>query len=443
MTGNVGFFNPEDPDDPQRDVYARSYTPDGGLRWEKLLGAGTNYLASPTVASDAAGRVFVAGTTRGTLAGATRVGYCDNGFLAAYGDDGSPLWARQFGNDECDDASALAVAADGLGHVLVAGVNGYQVFVRSYDVDGTLGWARQFAVYEGWVAGLAVDPVGDVFVTGTSSDYSLEVTFNWVRAYAADGTFRWERSLGDETPSLIASDAAGDAIVAGVRASDAFVRKYGPSPPTAKVAVLPATVLATSTAVTWSGIAAMHPIAAYDVRYRRAAWNGGFGAYGPWLTGTTDTSGALTVLAGSTYCVSARAHDDAGLTSGWTAETCTAVPLDDRALSRSRGWTAGAGTNYYAGTYLRTTTLGAKLTRTGVVAKQIALVATTCSTCGSVKVYWGSTLLKTVKLYSKTTVNKKLITVASFTSARSGTLSIRVSSSGKKVLIDGVAIRRN
>ena len=77
------------------------------------------------------------------------------------------------------------------------------------------------------------------------------------------------------------------------------------------------------------------------------------------------------------------------------------------------------------------------------MAKRIALVATTCSTCGKVRVYWGSTLLRTISLYSATTVNRKLITVTTFASTRTGTLSIKVYSSGKKVIIDGVAIHRN
>ncbi len=85
---------------------------------------------------------------------------------------------------------------------------------------------------------------------------------------------------------------------------------------------------------------------------------------------------------------------------------------------------------------------GAKLTRTGIVASRIALLATTCATCGSVKVYLGSTLLKTVSLYSATTVYRKLISVKSWRSAHKGTLTIKVASSGKKVIIDGVVIRR-
>ncbi|MBP1704533.1 MAG: hypothetical protein H6Q36_272 [Chloroflexi bacterium] len=72
---------------------------------------------------------------------------------------------------------------------------------------------------------------------------------------------------------------------------------------------------------------------------------------------------------------------------------------------------AGTSSSYFRSTYLRSSTYGAKLTRTGVVAKRIALLATTCSTCDSVRVYWGSTLLKTVNLYSAATVNKNLIAV--------------------------------
>jgi hypothetical protein len=92
---------------------------------------------------------------------------------------------------------------------------------------------------------------------------------------------------------------------------------------------------------------------------------------------------------------------------------------------------------------VRSASYGAKIVRTGVVAKRIAILATTCSTCGSVQVYWGSTLLRTISLRSTVTVNKKLITVTTFTSARTGTLTIKLSTSGRKVLIDGVAIRRN
>ena len=52
-------------------------------------------------------------------------------------------------------------------------------------------------------------------------------------------------------------------------------------------------------------------------------------------------------------------------------------------------------------------------------------------------------LLRTISLYSATTRYRQLLDVTTFSYAHSGTLTIRVSSSGKRVLIDGIVIRRN
>jgi hypothetical protein len=213
--------------------------------------------------------------------------------------------------------------------------------------------------------------------------------------------------------------------------------------PTASRATLPTWLSTGAVPLRWSARPALAPVTSYDVRYRRARWNGGFGSLVTWLSATAVKSATFSAWKGYTYCFSVRAHDADGRISLWTSETCTAIPVDDRSLTRSGSWIAGTGTAYYRSTYLRSSSYGARLSRTGVVAKRIALLATLCATCGSVKVYWGSTLLKTISLYSSTTLNRKLITVATFTSARSGTLSIKISSTRKKVIVDGVAIRRN
>lgn len=213
-------------------------------------------------------------------------------------------------------------------------------------------------------------------------------------------------------------------------------------PPGAVITALPTWLAATSVPLRWGAVAGASAVASYDVRYRRAAWNGAFGSYVTWRAATSATSATFPVSSGYTYCFSVRARDALGGLSTWTAATCTAIPLDDRSLSRSSSWTAGSSSSFYRSTYLRSSTSGARLVRTGVVARSVAIVATTCPTCGSVRVYWGSTLLRTISLTSATTVNRKLIKVTTFTSARSGTLTIKVNSSGHKVIIDGVAIRR-
>jgi hypothetical protein len=210
--------------------------------------------------------------------------------------------------------------------------------------------------------------------------------------------------------------------------------------PKVTMAALPAWRAANDVTIGWTGTAGSYPILTFDVRYRRAAWNGSFGAYSAWLSAMALTTSPFTTSPGSTYCFSGRARDDQANVSPWSAETCTAAPLDDRSLTRSTGWAAKTSTAFYRGTYVQTTTLNAKLTRSSMRAKRIALVATTCATCGSVRVYLGTTLLKSISLKSSTTVNKKLFTVATFTSVKTGTLTIKVASSGKKVIIDGLVL---
>ena len=215
------------------------------------------------------------------------------------------------------------------------------------------------------------------------------------------------------------------------------------TPPTATVGTLAYWQTSTSIHLTWGASPGSAVVTTYDVRYRQARWNGGFGAMATVIDGTAATSATFAGAPGATYCYSVRAHDAAGSVSAWTAETCTVVPLDDRSLARSGSWTSGTGSSFYVSTYRRSYTAGARLVRTGVVARRIAVVATTCPTCGKIRVYWGSTLLKTVSLYSTKTVNRKILPIYTFSSARTGTLTIRDYGTSRKVVIDGVALGRN
>lgn len=216
---------------------------------------------------------------------------------------------------------------------------------------------------------------------------------------------------------------------------------HPPVGPTATVSVLAARLATTTLSPRWSARAGSSPVTGYDVRYRSARWNGGFGPFAGWKTATTATSGTLTGSKGSSYCFSARAHDEDGLTSTWSAESCMAVPLDDRSLSRSASWVIGNSASYYGRTYARSATSGASLTRTGVVAKGLALVATRCSGCGTVRVYWNGALLRTIPLTSPTTVHRAILTIASFSTARTGTLVIVVVGR-RPVMIDGLMVFR-
>lgn len=216
-----------------------------------------------------------------------------------------------------------------------------------------------------------------------------------------------------------------------------------PEPPVAVMGSLPTSVVSTSVVLHWSATPGAGAITSYDIKYRRARWNGSFAGWVPLWTGTTATAGTFHGLAGSTYCTTVMAHDSVGGSSYWSGEdACTAVPLDDRSLARSSSWSLGTGSSYYLGTYTRASTNGATLTRTHVVARHIDLVAMTCSTCGKVRAYFNGKLMATIDLHSPTTLYRKVIAIVDSPTTLNGTLTIKVVGSGKRVVIDGVGIKR-
>lgn len=184
-------------------------------------------------------------------------------------------------------------------------------------------------------------------------------------------------------------------------------------------------------------------VASYDVRYRVAPLNGGFGSFvypAAWQNRAVPAV-AIGPIRGATYCFSLRARDHSRNLSGWSAERCTSAALDDRSLVASAGWLKAGSPAYYAGTISRANSIGRTLTRTGVQAHRIEILATTCRACGAVAVYWNGHLLKQLSLTSRTTIGKALVGVTIFRGVQSGTLVIRSLNAGY-VFIDGVFFSR-
>ena len=176
--------------------------------------------------------------------------------------------------------------------------------------------------------------------------------------------------------------------------------------PGAELSSLPRWLAAARVPLAWSGQPAFAAVVSYDVRYKRVKWNAR--SYGPWVrwkSATRSTSATFRAAPGYTYCFEVRARDAEGHVGHWeprydVSSSCPAIPLDDRALARSAGWVARTGTPFYRDTYLRSSSRGATLRVAGVVGRRIALLATTCPACGTVKVFWNSTLIATINLAS-------------------------------------------
>lgn len=126
------------------------------------------------IAADASG-VYLAGTSSGAMGGQTRAGGSD-AFVARYDLDGRPVWVRQFGTADYDDALGVAVTAQGVyvvGNTKGAlpgqsGAGDYDAFVRKYDLNGAALWTQQFGSgAHDEALGVTVDPSG-VYVVGVT-----------------------------------------------------------------------------------------------------------------------------------------------------------------------------------------------------------------------------------------------------------------------------------
>jgi hypothetical protein len=212
--------------------------------------------------------------------------------------------------------------------------------------------------------------------------------------------------------------------------------------PTTSLAAPAAVQTRTPTTLTWNAAdTGGSGLVSYDVRARTASASAGLGAYqypASWQTRTTRSL-TLTLSKGFQYCFSVRARDRAGNLGAWSAERCTALPLDDRALTASSGWTRGTSSSYLFSTYSKTVKIGAQLTRSSVRGRRIALVATTCATCGNVDVYHAGVKLGRVSLYSSTTKTRQVNYLPLQTVTRTGTVTVR-STGTRQVIIDGLAV---
>jgi hypothetical protein len=201
------------------------------------------------------------------------------------------------------------------------------------------------------------------------------------------------------------------------------------------------TTLGTSAVATWNGTDAVG-VTSYDVRYRSAAWNAPLGGFvsPAALQATTSKTTAVALGYGRLICFSVRARDAAANLSAYSAERCTAKPLDDRSLKAKGAWKKRTGASYFAGTIIKTKSLGAKLTRKGALPGRVALIATKGRHYGKVGIYYNGKLVKTVKLGAPTKRFKSVIALPNL--GRSGKIVIKVLSSRKLVSIDGLLISR-
>lgn len=163
----------------------------------------------------------------------------NNDFLTVkYSPDGRVLWSTRYNGPADGEDSAYALALDSAGDVFVTGASaaiggGLDFATVKYEGDsGVLRWVERYSGpgYRNNIpVSVAVDPSGDVLVTGTSEQGTAY--FATVKYSGIDGARRWEARFDGPVPSntgvrALAVDAAGDVLVAGSSNGDFATVKY-------------------------------------------------------------------------------------------------------------------------------------------------------------------------------------------------------------------------
>lgn len=239
------------------DVYFRKMTANGDFLWGGVFG-GTTTDNGFSIATDAAGNVFLAGNVVGSNvdldpgAGVFPVTTSNGGydaFVVKLSSSGGFLWGRIFGGLGTDAANAIAV--DGAGDVWVTGVlgnggdldpgtgsftvagNGLQdIFIVKLDANGGFVWGGSVGGTTNDIGrGIAITPNGHAVVCGEfrgSADFdpgagTLSRTSGgdadmFVMRLDGSGALQWAHRFGGtsfETARSIAVDGSGDIVFTG------------------------------------------------------------------------------------------------------------------------------------------------------------------------------------------------------------------------------------
>lgn len=140
-----------------------------------------------SLATDAAGNIFLAGTVTGQLSPGD-AGAGQDGFLLALGPDGDTVAQRRFGTEGTDACPKVAV--DAQGHVYLAAIEDGRTVVRRFaDAAATApDWEADLgALGADAVAGLALGTDGSLYLAGTTNGGALPGTAVTAPAGGRDG----------------------------------------------------------------------------------------------------------------------------------------------------------------------------------------------------------------------------------------------------------------
>jgi hypothetical protein len=242
------------------DFFVTKYNSSGVKQFTQQLGVAKASTSGSSVATDASGNVYVAGTTAGGLDNNTLTGTYDF-FITKYNSSGVKQFTRQLGV-KGTETWGHSVATDASGNIYMAGwtsggldgnalTGTTDLFLTKYDSNGAKQFTRQLGVAGAgtWGNSVATDANGNVYVAGFTSggldgNKLIGTTEFFVTKYDSSGAKLYTRQLGvagGNTYVLsVAIDASANIYVTGdtsggldgntrTGTTDFFVTKYNSS----------------------------------------------------------------------------------------------------------------------------------------------------------------------------------------------------------------------
>ncbi len=210
--------------------------------------------------------------------------------------------------------------------------------------------------------------------------------------------------------------------------------------PTATAAAGLATGTDSRARFTWSGRDASPSsgLASYSVRVSQV------GGGTLWSTTTGSTSQVITLTAGRSYVLTARARDLAG-NLGTAATARVAVPFDDASFARSGTWVRKALTADYRGTHLSSATRSSRLSL-AVTGRTVTLGLVKSPTGGYVDVYVDGRRTTRLDTFASTVRARQQVRIGSWATSARHTVTLivvgahRSGSSGNWVRLDSLTV---
>jgi uncharacterized delta-60 repeat protein len=173
------------------DYLTIKYSPGGARQWiARYNGTGNEYDDARAIAVDAAGNVYVTGSSDAPK---------ENGDFATikYNSSGLQQWVARYDGPGSSYEMATAFTIDASGNVYVAGICGVGTYgdyiTVKYNYDGVFQWSAR---YNGpgdlcdWPHAITVDRSGNVYVTGESDGIDTRRDYATLK-YDANGAQQW------------------------------------------------------------------------------------------------------------------------------------------------------------------------------------------------------------------------------------------------------------